>query len=139
MKITLDTNNFQSPESMGLIVSYYLYDCDSIDELTWEQLEYPIQKYFGYLDRDERKDLRAQKCPDTGIVMCEWKGDRYITDGKRNVCAPNYYKDSIWLFTNNEESMRFELDLEEILYGDEEEPTEEGFFDALNDIDPDDY
>jgi len=62
--------------------------------------------------------------------MGDWAGDRYITDGDRNVAAPTFHKDDVWLFIKDKaSSIRFDLNLRDILDGDDDDDgfDDEGF------------
>lgn len=118
-KMILDSTDLVNPKAFGYIISYYMYDAD-IYELNWDDCSDNIKLYFNYLDQEERKQFVAHACKDTGIIQADYKGDRFVTDGIRSAGAPLFYKDNVWLFTKGE-SLRFMIDLEDALYGEEDE------------------
>jgi hypothetical protein len=91
------------------------------------------QTYFSYLDSEERKTIRFQKCVDTGIVVIEFQGDRYISDGAKSAGSPKFYTDNVWIYTKNEVSLRWELDLQDIVFGkDDDNNIMNGFNDDID-------
>ena len=113
MKFEINSDNLSSSEAFGFIICYYMYDAENVKEIVFNDLPDRIKEYYWYVDSEERKEFTATLCLDTRFIVADWKGDRYVTDNKRNACSPNFYMDNVWSFLKTAPSLRFELDLAE--------------------------